>query len=110
MMAAAFAQIRRVQRSAAVNLKRALLTERMFSESFHASPIPLALTSLVTHRITEVNMAYARMIGWSRDEMIGRTGSELGMYVRGLFTTLTRRLRRSGLIRNYAVTVRRKDN
>ena len=110
MMVAAFALIRRVQRSAAANLRRALLTERMFSESFHASPIPLALTSLVTHRITEVNNAYVRMIGWSRDEMVGRTGSELGMYVRGLFTTLTRRLRRSGLIRNYAVTVRRKDN
>jgi len=106
----AFVQVRRVQRAAAAHLQRALVTERMFSESFHASPIPLALTSLDTHRITEANLAYARMIGWSREELIGKTGSELGLYARGLFTTLARRLRRSGVIRNHAVTVRRKDN
>src|SRR5688500_9924119 len=87
----------------------AVANQRMFSQSFHASPIPLALTSLVTHKITEVNHAYEKMLGWSRLEMIGRSGAELGMYPPELREKLARRLRRNGTLRNYPVTMTGKD-
>src|SRR5262245_29947319 len=101
----AFAMVRRIQRSAAANLARATSSERAFSESFHASPIPLAMTSMLTHRIIEANNAYVKMIGWSREELIGRTGAELGMYEPEVRIKLARRLRRSGLIRDHAITL-----
>jgi len=101
--------LRRAQAEARAGWQAALANERRFSEAFHASPVPLALTSLVTHRITEVNDAYARMIGWSREEMTGSSGADLGMYPAELRATLTRRLRRSGIVRNVPVTMTHKD-
>ena len=98
---------------ALVQVRRAnaasLANQRMFSQSFHASPIPLALTSLVTHKITEVNHAYEKMMGWSRLEMIGRSGAELGMYAPELREKLAHRLRRTGTLRDYPVTMTGKD-
>jgi PAS domain S-box-containing protein len=102
-------QLRHLHRVAADNLQRALRSEQVFAESFHASPIPLALMSLETHRITEVNDAYVQMLGWSREELLTRTADQLAIQNGNELITRARRLRRNGVLRDYTSSLRCKD-
>jgi len=56
-------------------------TEAQFSAVFHGSPIGIALVSFPGGRIVEVNEAMVTMSGYGRDDMIGRTSQELGLWV-----------------------------
>jgi diguanylate cyclase (GGDEF)-like protein/PAS domain S-box-containing protein len=47
---------------------------------FHTSPIAIAITRLADARFVEVNDAFARMLGLSRDEMVGHTSVETGYW------------------------------
>ena len=89
--------------------QRAERSERRYSEVFHASPIPLALTELASGMYVEVNHAFTKLVGYSRDELLGRTGAELAIHRREEGTKLTRRLRRAGLMHDVRRQIRRKD-
>lgn len=54
-------------------------SEARFSAIFHNSLIPLLLTRASDGTHLEVNEAYLRLIGWTREKVIGRTSIELGM-------------------------------
>jgi len=41
----------------------------------------LTITSIKDHRYVEVNEAFERMTGWLRDEVIGRTPFDIGLWV-----------------------------
>ncbi len=51
-----------------------------FAQAFHASADAVAIADFPSGRITEVNDAYCRLIGYGRDEAIGRSGNELGSW------------------------------
>lgn len=60
--------------------------DRRFSEStfariFDVSPLIISVTELDTGRFIEVNEAFTQACGFSRDEIIGRTPTELGLWV-----------------------------
>src|SRR5688572_18754307 len=97
-------QLHRAQRIAAQHLQRALMSERVFAESFHASPIPHALVNLSTHEITEVNGAYVRLLGFERDELINQSQAGLGIEDEAEAVVRARRLRRNGVLRDYTTT------
>jgi two-component system, sensor histidine kinase and response regulator len=52
-------------------------SERYFSTIFHASPVAIAITRLSDHRLMDVNQAWVKITGFSRDQAVGRTGMEL---------------------------------
>ena len=55
--------------------------ERKFLAIFNASPIPLLFSHLGNEaRIADVNDAWVRQFRWSRQEVIGRTGLEIGIW------------------------------
>jgi PAS domain S-box-containing protein len=54
-------------------------SEERFSKAFHASPIPMAIHTLDEGRFADGNEAFLRMIGYSREQLIGRTAGELGI-------------------------------
>lgn len=54
-------------------------TEERFSKAFKASPNPMCIATLAEGRFIEVNEALLRATGYSRQEIIGRTGFELGL-------------------------------
>jgi PAS domain S-box-containing protein len=56
-------------------------SEQKFSAAFHASPDLMAITRLSDGRILEVNEAYCGLLGHSREESIGKTTSELSIWV-----------------------------
>ncbi len=56
-------------------------SEARFSTIFHASPMGIDLVKMKDGRITHANDAFLQMLGYSREELIGRTSLELGLYV-----------------------------
>jgi PAS domain S-box-containing protein len=57
-------------------------SEERFSKAFQASPLALTITSLKTSRLLEVNETFCRMSGYTREEAVGHTTPELGLWVR----------------------------
>jgi PAS domain S-box-containing protein len=51
-------------------------SENLFSKAFHGSPVAMAISSMLDRRIIDVNDAFERQSGYSRDEIIGRTPLE----------------------------------
>ncbi|HZB44723.1 MAG TPA: PAS domain S-box protein, partial [Pyrinomonadaceae bacterium] len=55
-------------------------TEERFAKAFASSPLALTITSLKTGRLLEVNETFTRLSGYARDEAVGRTTLELGLW------------------------------
>ena len=56
-------------------------SEERFARAFEASPLALTISSLRTGRLLEVNETFTRLTGHAREETIGRTPLELGLWV-----------------------------
>jgi PAS domain S-box-containing protein len=54
--------------------------EEKFSKAFQESPLVLTLTSAEDHRYLDVNCAFERVSGWDRNEVIGRTPFDIGIW------------------------------
>ena len=55
-------------------------SEDKFSKAFQAVPALLSISSLADGRYIEVNEGFERTLGYRRDEVIGRTAPELGIW------------------------------
>ncbi len=56
------------------------LSEEKFSKAFRASPDWITISTIDEGRYIEVNDAFMRISGFSREEVIGRTSKELGIW------------------------------
>jgi PAS domain S-box-containing protein len=56
------------------------LSEDKFAKAFRASPDGLAISEVETGRFVEVNDGYCLLYGFKREEMIGRTSVEMGIW------------------------------
>lgn len=54
-------------------------SERRFAALFRSNPTPTGITREVDYRIVDVNDAWCKLTGYSRDEAIGYNSVELGM-------------------------------
>jgi two-component system, cell cycle sensor histidine kinase and response regulator CckA len=101
--------LRRALRRGEASDLRAEQSERRSSELFHASPMPIVIANLASHRVVDVNDAFVQLSGWSREELIGTKFEELGILPLDIAAQAAIRLTRSGLIRNEAVVIRCKN-
>ena len=56
-------------------------SEEKFAKAFRCTPHAITLTQLSNGSHLEVNDAFCQMTGYSREEIIGRTAMELGLWV-----------------------------
>jgi PAS domain S-box-containing protein len=56
------------------------VSEEKFQRVFHSSPIPFSITTFEEGRFLEVNAAFERRSGYSRQELLGHTVYELGIW------------------------------
>jgi PAS domain S-box-containing protein len=56
-------------------------SEDKFSKAFNVSPEAIAIASMEDGRYIEVNDAFLKKVGFQRDEVIGRTSTELNVWV-----------------------------
>ena len=55
-------------------------SEEHFATVFRANPQPMVLTALKTGRVIDVNDSALRLSGYTREEIIGRTSLEIGVF------------------------------
>ena len=85
--------------------QRAERSERMYQESFHASPIPLVLSDVASGTVLDANDAYVELVGWSRDELRSLSAEHRNI---ASFDDVRAEVARTGSIRNAHVHIRRK--
>ncbi len=79
---------------------------------YEASPTPITLSTLEEGRYIEVNEAFTKLTGWDREEVIGKTSSDLGIWpesAEGERENLVEELRDRESIRNREVRFRNKE-
>ena len=85
-------------------------SEEMFSKAFHCSPGLSNITDHQTGRILDVNEAWLSVLGFARDEAIGRSGLELGLWADiEDRDAIVRELEDHGRARDHQTTWRSRD-
>ena len=92
-------------------IEEALKTsEEKFSKAFRESPLAVALIKTSDNRYMDVNETFEEMTGWHRDEVLGRTPVELGLWVEPSHRAkITEELLAGKHVRNVNFTFRTKD-
>ncbi len=55
-------------------------SEEKFSKLYHFSPVAMAISTIREGRFVEVNKAFCDMFGYGREQLLGHTSLELGIY------------------------------
>jgi PAS domain S-box-containing protein len=85
-------------------------SEEKFSKAFKESPLAFSLTGANDHRYLEINDTFVRLTGWTREEVIGRTPFDIGIWVDpDQRIQLAKRLLAAGSVRDLEVSFRTKD-
>jgi PAS domain S-box-containing protein len=85
------------------------ISEEKFSKAFRASPDAVTLTEMESGRILDMNDGFRNVFGYSREEAIGRTTLELGLYKDPADRNMmVQTLREQGNVRNLELTGRHK--
>jgi two-component system cell cycle sensor histidine kinase/response regulator CckA len=94
------------------DLKKALeQSQQRFFQLFHASSNPISINTVKEGRIIDLNEAYARIGGFKREELIGRSSVELGLWANPKQRdSLLQELKDKGKVHNFEVDVFTKAN
>ncbi len=57
------------------------ISDEKYSKAFHASPAPSIITTLKDGRFIDVNESYTRLVGYSKEELIGETTTSINFIV-----------------------------
>ncbi len=84
--------------------------QQRFERLFRNNPALMVLSNLSDRRFYDVNEAFLKTLGFQREEVLGKTASELGLFPNPeQQTTLAEKLLHAGSISDCELQVRRKD-
>jgi diguanylate cyclase (GGDEF)-like protein/PAS domain S-box-containing protein len=90
-------------------LTRIERSEAQFQTNFRNSPIPAAIFTVQSGALIDANQAFFAMMGYVRDETIGKTSIELGLWGDGERRTLAmKELLEKGTVRDHEAPFRRR--
>jgi PAS domain S-box-containing protein len=84
-------------------------SEEKFSKAFRQSPMALTLSSTKNDQYIDVNKTFERLTGWRRDEVIGRTALEIGLWTPADGVHLAKQLLAEGSVPNVEARYRVRD-
>jgi PAS domain S-box-containing protein len=85
-------------------------SEEKFSKAFTASANAICITSLEDNKFIEVNESYSRFTGYTREEVIGRTATELNLWVyQEELEEFQRKVEEEGNLHNLEIHSRKKS-
>ncbi|MEI9479367.1 MAG: PAS domain S-box protein, partial [Deltaproteobacteria bacterium] len=81
-----------------------------FNRLFSSNPAPMAVSSFPKRKFTDVNDSFLSTLGFSREEVIGKTSEELGLFTEPqIQRQMAQVLQDQGYVRNVELKVRKKD-
>lgn len=85
-------------------------SEERFAKTFRASPDILLITRLSDGVILDVNDSWERLVGYPREEAIGRSVNDLYLWAEpGEPAQLAQLLRQQGFVREYEISIKQKS-
>ncbi|BDU73211.1 hybrid sensor histidine kinase/response regulator [Mesoterricola silvestris] len=85
------------------------ISEEKYHKAFHNSPLLASLSRLEDGLILEVNDRYCQMLGFQREEVVGRTSVELGVFEPEVRGRMIAALERSRSVQNLELPIRSRD-
>lgn len=89
------------------------LTEKsalIYKQAFYQSPAIMSISTLDEGRYIEVNQAFTRILGYQREEIIGHTSNELGIWAEGFSREdMLARLQEEGRFEDLEINLRAKS-
>ena len=86
-------------------------SEKLFLQVFNNSHQPMSITTFAEGRYLEVNPTFLSLLGYTREQVIGRTSLALGIWKnRAQRAEMVRRLKNEGLVRDFETVIRRANN
>jgi PAS domain S-box-containing protein len=85
-------------------------SEERFSKSFRQGPLAISIAGMNGDRYLEVNKTFEELTGWRRDEVAGRSQSEINLWADPDHRSAFRKqLLAQGNVRDLEIRIRRKD-
>jgi PAS domain S-box-containing protein len=85
-------------------------SEEKFAKAFQTSAVLMAIGEYESGKFIEVNETFLETLGYSREEVLGKTARELGLYPgEGRGEQILDMVRQKGRIKNYELPLRTKD-
>lgn len=82
-------------------------TEKLFSQVFNNSPQPMSITTFAEGRYLDVNSSFLELLGYTPDQVIGRTSLELGIWKNSAQRAeLVRMLESDAKVRDFETSLR----
>jgi len=92
------------------NLTSEADAHQRFERLFRGNPTLIALSTLPDQRFFDVNDAFLRVLGFLKDEVVGKTAADLGLFLDPeQQAAVAAQLMKDGQIANFELQVRRKD-
>lgn len=89
-----------------LNEEKLRISDEKYSKAFHASPAPSSISTLDEGRYIDVNESYTEFVGYSKEELIGRTSTDINFFIdkndRKIFIN---ELEANGTLRDYEANV-----
>ena len=85
-------------------------SQQLFSTLFRVNPGATILSSLADGKCVDANEAYAKLTGYTREELLGKTTVELNIWISAVERqSVVTELARKGHLENVELTLRRKN-
>ena len=85
-------------------------SEEKFSRAFHSSATLMAISTIESGRFIEVNDRFLQTLDYSREEVIGKTSEELGLFVDlSQRNDVTQKIQKQGFARDCELKIRTKQ-
>jgi PAS domain S-box-containing protein len=84
-------------------------SEEKFAAAFQTNPAPMAISNM-DGRYVEINQAFSRLLGYSSEDVVGHTSTEVGNFVDPEASMQALELfRKQGRLENYEIVVKTKS-
>lgn len=85
------------------------LSQELFSKAFQNNPLMVGISTIEDGKYIEVNESVTKILGYSRDELIGHSSMELGIMLKQDRDRLSKILKSKGEIRNVEIQLYKKS-